>query len=235
MKKTVGVIALGILAAVCSYGSTISSLTNTVGNSFGINSIGNASVAMNALVGSTLSVTFSDSSSGSCTFANNAKDVPIVGNAANIGCIVSGGGAQIYLNPPNSQTNSAGWVINNLNGAGGLSIVTVTIDLNPSTTLVGFDSTSVATRTGGNVISGSAVLTNALHTSAQSASAATQYGKLILSFSAGAFGGGTSFVFSAANHNLTGPFVADTPEPTTYAMVGIGLAFLGFVKFRRKS
>jgi hypothetical protein len=231
MARPLLIVVFGLWAVLNAQSSTISSLTNTVGNSFTDQGQGKSNVSFTDLLPmTTMLVTFSDNSTGSCTLSTIGS-----GGSAYIGCNVASS-FNITLSPTNSQTNSAGWVITNLNAPGGLSIVTVTIDLHPqtATNIVSFDSLSITTRSGGSAISGSAVLTNALHTSAVPASSAVDYGSLILSFSPGTFTGGSVFSFNAANHFITGPLTVDTPEPSTYGLVGFGLAMLGFVKLRRR-
>jgi hypothetical protein len=229
------IVVYGLLAALSAQSSTISSLTNTIGNSFTDVSQGKSNVAFTDLLPmTTMSVTFSDNSTSSCTLSQVGS-----GGSGFVGC-TNASAFNITLSPSNSQTNSAGWQITNLKAPGGLSIITVTINLNPqnapsNTTIVTFDSSSITSRSGGSAISGSAVLTNAVHAPGVLPGNATDYGSLILSFSAGTFSGGSVFLFNAGNHFINGPLTVDTPEPSTYGLVGFGLAMLGFVKLRRKS
>lgn len=232
MKSVLALITFGTIVASLASASTISSLTHTVGQGFTISGIGQSSVKFTDLVpAATMSVTFSDSTSGGCTLASFPNPSGYVGcNVAN--------SFNLVLSPPNSQTNSAGWTITNLSGTGGPSILTITIDLNPDTAasgfIVGFDNGSVQTRSGGASLSGSALLTDALHTSGQAAASATQYGKLVLSFDSGTFNNGLTFTFNAANHFINGPVIVDVPEPASYTMIGLGLALLSFVQARRR-
>jgi hypothetical protein len=222
LRKTTIIGGLICFSTLACFASSITSSTNTIGTSYTA-VIGGSSVAFSDLTNAVISVTFSDASFGSCVFASQSSSVFGCGTAS----------FDIVLSPKNSQSNSHSWQIDNLKAAG-TSITSLSIDVLQSTAVkVGFDSATVTTAAGGSAISAAAELTNALHTSVQTPAQATEFGLLILSFSGTQFDGGTNFTFNASNHFITSA-ISDVPEPATLGMVGLALAGLGALRFRKR-
>src|SRR5262249_2540752 len=94
---------------------------------------------------------------------------------------------------------------------------------------------SATTSPSGAAVSASVFYTNELHLSGQNFDS-TEWGVIQLTFT-GSFRSGTNdvnaFWFKIDTDLLSG-VVADTPEPATMALMGLGLIGLAALKFRRK-
>jgi hypothetical protein len=203
------------------YASTINTVTNQTGFTYtGV--IGKSNVSGNDLTSSFVLVTFdSGATSASCTFINNL--------------CTSANNFSIDITPGNSQTNSATWTITNLRSGAVLSSVNINVIIS-SPKAVAFDGGSIHGVTAGTTAAvADAFLTDAVHTTGQTPNQATEYARLILTFSNNftSTAGVNTFGFGAGNHFLDS-YVADVPEPGTYGMVGLALAGLGALKFRRR-
>lgn len=216
------------LSSSLSFGSTINS---AVGRSVGTpytTTFGNSNVSFTDLIGSIITVTMSDLNVYSCTFLQVSAT-----GGGHVGCSVAN---QFSFdgNPTNSQTNSAGWLVNN--DSASLSITTVSINVLLADAAFEWAATSgsgtVKSNNGDTLgITADALMTDALHLSGVLATDATQYGTLRLNNFVG-FTAGTSFGFSATNINVA-TAISDVPEPTTSAMVSLALLGIGVLRFRK--
>ena len=217
------------MSSAVSFASIISGSTNLIGTTYTV-VVGNSNEKMKDLTGATIFVTYSDSTTDSCTFGS------LTGTC--VGANFNFGGGS-----PTSTVGSASLLLTN-SGSASVWITSATIDiLFTSPANSGFDLGSIIGTSGPNggttAASATATLTNALHTSAQTPAQATEFGQLILTFSTGAgaqFIGGTSFGFGATTHFMDSvtPDVAPTPEPATLGMVGLALAGIGALRFRKR-
>src|SRR5712691_5093303 len=225
-NRTLASIALLLcLSSAVSFASIISGQTNLIGTTYTV-VIGKNNEKMQDLTGATIFIAYSDLTTDSCTFGS------LTGTCLGTNFNFAG-------TPPTSQTNSATWLLTNSRSAS-IWITSATIDILFTTpTLSGFDLGSLITTSAGTTAaSAAATLTNALHTSAQTPAQATEYGRLILNFSTGAgaqFVGGTTFGWGAATHFMDSVVPdAAAPEPATLGMVGLALAGIGALRFRKR-
>ena len=216
-------IVLALLGSCLSFASTINSSTTGTDNPY-TGTYGAGTVKFSNLVGTTISVTFGDSTTDSCVFA-------VFGSG--IGCAGTSSKFNFLGTPPSSNIGSAGWLVTSSNAAS--YIATITINTLPSG--VGFD---VGNITGDNsngskpFLTGNDLLDDPIHLSGQAVSSATEYAVLMLSGFGTSFTDGLSFGFKTGNTFLTSA-TADTPEPTTLSLIGLGLAGFGAMRFRRRS
>ncbi len=210
-------------------GGTITSTTTAVGTSYTA-VIGNSNVKASDLTNSFILANFSEGSQANCLFGNGT------------GSCINLTNFSLVITPPTSQTNRATWTIANLK-APGTWITSIDINVLVGTQPVGFDDGSITGVSGGgggtSPATATALLTDALHLTGQPTSPAPEYARLVLVFTTAPglrLDGGQTWGFRAANHNITS-FTQDpmiTPEPATYALVGLALAGFGALKFRRR-
>jgi hypothetical protein len=213
------------MSSAVSFASIISGSANLIGTTYTV-VVGKSNEAMLDLTASTIFITYSNGGTDSCTFTSLSGT-----------CTPLDAGFSFVGTPPTSQTNSATWVLNNNQGAG-IWITSATFDILPSSpTKSGFDLGSVKTVSAGTTsATATATLNNALHTSVQLPAQATEFGQLILTFSTAAgaqFVGGTNFDFGASTHFIDSA-IPDAPEPATLGMVGLALAGIGALRFRKR-
>ncbi len=216
------------LGSSLSFGSTINSAVGrSVGTSY-TTTFGNSNVSFTDLIGSIITVTMSDLNSYNCAFFAVSAT-----GGGHVGCTVAN---QFSFdgNPTSSQTNSAGWLVNNLSAS--LAITSVSINVLASDAAFEWAATAgagtVKSNNGGTLgITADALMTDALHLSGDLATDATRYGTLRLNNFVG-FTALTSFGFTASNINVASA-ISDVPEPTTSAMVCLALLGLGVLRFRK--
>jgi PEP-CTERM motif-containing protein len=228
MKPLILSLVVSIASSV-SFGGAITSTTTAVGTSYtaviGANSV-KGSDLLNAIVVATFS-NGTTTTTATCTFDN-------AGNCSSLGNF------DLIVSPSSSQTNSAGWMADNLKVAG--TWIT-SIDINVLPANDGFTVGSIGGKISGkeagtSSASAAAVLQDRLHLASDpNGLAVTDYGRLILNFTTTAgtrLDGGTSFGFDAGNDFVTSAVPDFTPEPATYGLVGVALIGIGFLKVRRR-
>ena len=225
-------LVLALMGSCLSFASTINTSTVGTDNPY-TGTYGAGVVKFSNLVGTTISVTFGDGTTDSCVFGTFG---------AGIGCTGTSGNFNFLGTPPSSNIASAGWLVTSSNAASYIS--TITINTLPSG--VGFDATisptlgpvpnitSDSSNGSKPFLVGNDMLDDPIHLSGQAVSSATEYALLVLSGFGTTFTNGLSFGFKTGNTFLTSA-TADTPEPTTLSLIGLGLAGFGAMRFRRRS
>jgi hypothetical protein len=246
MKKILLILGTLNLSAAALFASTINTSTATNGTTFSGFDNGPEKETDLALGG-----TGAVASVGGdvCTFV-----VVGTGNSANSQCV--GLGFSITLTPPNSQTGSATWTITN---TAGTAITDLTLNIQPSNSAFfpcldknGNIAQGNCAHSAGSVstISGGTGGTSAIVANVDYTNLATDlnsggghpfsplYGQVTFHWTGSGGGCVGCTVFSGVGTEFT--FGADTelfapvPEPATYGMVGLALAGLGALRFRRR-
>jgi hypothetical protein len=235
MKKILLILGTLNLSAAALFASTINTSTATNGTTF--SGFDGGPEKESDLVGSVANV-----GNDVCTFV-----VVGTGNSAYSQCI--GLGFTILLTPPGSQTGSATWTITNTAATGTTPITSLTLNIQPSGSVFfpcldkngnitqgncAHSAGSVTSVSAGDAISGDVAYTN-LATDLLSGGGhpfSPLYGQITFTWAPDVFTGGLAFAFGA-DTDFFAP-AAPVPEPATYGMVGLALAGLGALRFRRR-
>ena len=238
MKRTLLLLGLGCLAVGVSLGSTINapSSSDTVALFTGYD--GGKEKEIN-LAGSVAFLNAGGAGNDGCVFTTIGT-----GNSADSVC--QGGTFTITLTPPNSETGSATWSITNTNTSA-VAITSLTINLQPGNSIfhpcgtpgTGTIVSGNCNNSGGSVSSvsgGLGIVADVYYKNLATdlvTSGPQPYSPLFyevqFTWASGVFmPNATAFTFGA-NSDF---FVA--PEPATYGMVGLALAGLGALRFRRR-
>ncbi len=239
--------SLGLFLALGAFpasASTISGAADLIGTTYDV-TIGNQGQNAGELAGMTVTALFASGPQVVCTFA-------IVGADS----MCAGVGFNVFISPATSETHSATWVISNLRTAGaGNQLLSVEFNGIPGNTAFnpdvddskggnpghpnvnatcgqtqtkGFGNCrSAETTSGGTTLAEAQVLYfNALQLSGSSPNLDLWAGlRLTFTNNAVTFGGGQVFEFKI-DTDFLGSASISTPEPSTFGMAGLALAFL---------